>query len=237
MTAFVSKRLGAVPSLDAANVAQPVDGPTVTTPTVNRATTLQGFRGRPVALLWSLAPDYLIGTGTKAYIANGSASPQYVNDLSNAKSPSPFDFSDPIRLRFRSTPWAKYVWLGIQVEAQSYTANSNKKPLIHAYMQTPVVNGAGGFVFDNGCLMEPAGDGRVSEWGGGILQFASTGIVPHDTTVQSSVPRLLNLDAGGVGNGVDTDVEVVIDLASVASPTGVRVFSVSAWELWEAVVS
>lgn len=234
MTAFVSKRLNPVPSLDAANVAQPVDGPTVTTPTVNRATTLQGFRGRPVSLLWSLAPDYLIGAGTKAYTAHGALNgPQYVNDLSDAT----FDFSDPIRLRFRSTPWAKYVWLGIQVEAQSYTANSNKKPVIHAYMQTPVVNGAGGFIFDNGCLMEPAGDGRVSEWGGGILQFASTGIVPHDTTVKSGVPRLLNLAPGGATTGVDTDVEVVIDLASVASPTGVRVFSVSAWELWEATVS
>jgi len=123
VTAFVSKRFAPVPSLDAANVAQPVDGPTVTAPTVNRTTTLHGVRRHPVSLLWSLAPDYLIGGGTKAYTANGGAAPQYVNDLSDAT----FDFSDPIRLRFRSTPWAKYVWLGIQVEAQSYTANSNKK--------------------------------------------------------------------------------------------------------------
>lgn len=232
MTAFVSKRLGAVPSLDAANVAQPVDGPTVTAPTVNRATTLQGFRGRPVALLWSLGP-IPPGIGTKAYTANGGAAAQYVNDLSDAT----FDFADPIRLRFRSTPWAKYVWLGIQVEAQSYTENGDAKPVIHAYLQTPVLNGAGGFIFDNGCLMEPIGAGRLTFYGGGILQFASTGIVEHDTTVKSGVPRLLNLAPGGATTGVDTDVEVVIDLASVASPTGVRVFSVSAWELWEATVS
>jgi len=229
----VSKRLGGVPSLAAANVAQPVHGPTVTAPTVNRCATLQGFRGRPVATLFSVAPDYLIGGGTKAYVASGGAAPQYVNDLSDAT----FDFADPVRLRFRTTPWARYVWAAVQVEAQSYTANSGTRPVVHLYLQTPVVNGAGGFVFDNGCEIEPVGDGRVSEWGGGILQYASTGIVEHDTVAKSTVPRLLNLDAGGVGNGVDTDVELVVDLASVASPTGVRVFSVCAWELWEASVA
>lgn len=224
MAVFVSKRLNAVPSLDAANVAQPVDGPTLTAPTVNRSATLHGFRGRPVALLFSCAPYYpWVGElDTKAYTANGSANPTYVNDLSDAT----FDFSDPIRLRFRTTPWGKYVWVGVQYEAQSYTENGNTKPVIHCYLQTPVVNGAGGFVFDNGCKVEPQGSTQQ-------LLFASTGDSREDTTDVRDYPRLLNLDP----TGVDTDVEVVIDLASVASPTGVRVFSVSAWELWEPVVA
>ena len=229
MPAFVSKRIAPAPALAGANVAQPVDGPTVTAPTVNRSATLQGFRGRPVGTLFATAPYYPFTTGTpytKARVANGNVVPPYVNDLSDAT----FDFSDPMRLRFRSTPWGRYVWVAVQYFAQSYTENGGTKPVIHAYMQTPVVNGAGGFVFDNGCEMEPQGSTNQ-------LLFASTGIARNDTTVKSTVPRLLNLDAGGIGNGVDTDVEVVIDLASVASPTGVRVFSVSAWELWEAVVA
>jgi len=123
------------------------------------------------------------------------------------------------------------VWVAVQYFAQSYTENGGTKTRLSTHTcKTPVVNGAGGFVFDNGCEMEPQGSTNQ-------LLFASTGIARNDTTVKSTVPRLLNLDAGGIGNGVDTDVEVVIDLASVASPTGVRVFSVSAWELWEAVVA
>jgi hypothetical protein len=226
---FVSKRLAPSPAPEGANVARPVDGPTVTTPTVNRSATLQGFRGRPVALLFG-APYYAGGLGgdTKAYIANGNARPRYVNDLSDAT----FDFSDPIRLRFRSTPWARYVWVGIQYVAQSYTENSNKKPVMAVSLATPLVNGLGGVTFDTGCLIEPIGSSTDQ------LLFASTGVVQYDTTGQTGTPRLLNLNpSADPGAGVDTDVEVVIDLASVANPTGVRVFSVSAWELWEAVVS
>ena len=234
MTVFVSKRIAPPPALAGANVAQPVDGPTVTAPTVNRSATLQGFRGRPAALLFSTAPYYPFENNTpftKARVASGNQVPKYVNNLSDAT----FDFSDPIRLRFRSTPWGRYVWVGIQYEAQSYTENGGTKPVIHAYMQTPVVNGAGGFIFDNGCEMEP--QGSTNQLWRSPLLFASTGDVRNDTTVKSVAPRLLNLAPGGATTGVDTDVEVVIDLASVANPTGVRVFSVSAWELWEATVS
>lgn len=231
MAVFVSKRIAPPPALAGANVAQPVDGPTVTAPTVNRSATLQGFRGRPVSTLFAMAPNYFGFSSptpfTKAYVANGNARPRYVNDLSDAT----FDFSDPIRLRFRSTPWARYVWLGIQYEAQSYTENSGRKPVIAVSLATPLVNGLGGVTFDTGCLIEPIGSNSQ-------LLFASTGVVQYDTTGQTGTPRLLNLNpSADPGAGVDTDVEVVIDLASVANPTGVRVFSVSAWELWEATVS
>jgi len=64
MPAFVSKRIAPAPALAGANVAQPVDGPTVTAPTVNRSATLQGFRGRPVGTLFATAPYYPFTTGT-----------------------------------------------------------------------------------------------------------------------------------------------------------------------------
>jgi hypothetical protein len=228
MAVFVSKRLGAAPPAAAANVAQPVHGPTVTAPVANRTATLQGFRGRPVAQLFCTSPDYVFGAVpyTKARVANANVIPPHSNNVSDAT----FDFSDPLRLRFRTTPWAKYVWACVQLEAESYTENSGTKPIVHMYLQTPVVNGAGGLVFDNGCEVEPVAS--PTAWG--RLHYVSTTEAANDTTVKSTVPRLLNLDAGGIGNGVDTDVELVVDIGT--NTTGVRVFSVSAWELWEATV-
>jgi hypothetical protein len=227
MPAFVSKRIAPAPALAGANVAQPVDGPTVTAPTVNRSATLQGFRGRPVGTLFATAPYYPFTTGTpytKARVANGNVVPPYVNDLSDAT----FDFSDPMRLRFRSTPWGRYVWVAVQYFAQSYTENGDAPPIIAASISTPMINGGAVTVIDNGCKMEPMGSTRQ-------LLFASTGVARHDTDVQSDTPRLLNLSPGGATDGVDADVEVIIDLTDTT--TGVRVFSVTAWELWEAVVS